>query len=80
MSHEKRAERTLNDPAVSVLIINYNSGPHLAHTLRALAARKAFQPSRSYASTTIRATTPSRMRKLPSQATRGSDFQDAPQT
>jgi GT2 family glycosyltransferase len=28
---------TPGDPAVSVLIINYNSGPHLAHTLRALA-------------------------------------------
>lgn len=39
MTHETEAERTLNDPAASVLIVNYNSGPHLAHTLRALAAQ-----------------------------------------
>jgi N-acetylglucosaminyl-diphospho-decaprenol L-rhamnosyltransferase len=28
-----------NDPAASVLIVNYNSGPHLADTLRALASQ-----------------------------------------
>src|SRR5438105_2598390 len=39
MTDENKAERTLNDPAASVLIVNYNSGAHLAHTLHALAAQ-----------------------------------------
>jgi GT2 family glycosyltransferase len=30
---------SLNNPAASVLIVNYNSGPHLTHTLRALASQ-----------------------------------------